>query len=93
MGAREKMARIERVLLVCHGKDCKKKGAKDVARAARRTLRELGQWKSTHLVRTQCNGFCKQAPLVSLQPQNIWLSETSEQEVSELLREHLEQED
>ena len=90
MGKKKQVEDIKAVVLVCHGSDCKKKGAKGLAKAARGCLRELGHKRSALVVRTKCNGFCKKAPLVSLQPQNAWVVEADEKGVIALLKEHLD---
>ena len=87
LGKKSKFDRIENVLLICNGKDCKKRGAKELRKAARSKLREMGKRRSTHIVRTKCNGFCKIAPVVSIQPQNVWLSETDEEEIQRVIEE------
>ncbi len=91
MGKKDKFERIEQVLMICNGKDCKKRGAKELRKAARSTLREMGKRRSTHIVRTKCNGFCKIAPVVSIQPHNVWLSETDEDELQSVLQELLKE--
>src|SRR5690554_6946709 len=48
----KKIERIEHVVLVCTGSDCKKKGAKDVAGAAKQCVADLGAKKRTHLLKT-----------------------------------------
>jgi NADH:ubiquinone oxidoreductase subunit E len=91
LGKKDRFERIEQVVLVCNGKDCKKRGAKELRRTARSTLREMGKRRSTHIVQTKCNGFCKLAPIVSIQPHNVWLSETDEEELAEVLQELLKE--
>ena len=65
---------FERVILVCTGSKCKKAGAKEIAKDLRNCAKQLGLKKSTHVVRMRCNGMCSRCPIVSLQPQNVWLT-------------------
>ena len=76
---------IEHLLIICNGSDCKKKGAKEIGKAARKTLKQLGVRKQTMVMRTKCSGLCKKAPVVALQPENLWLTKTTPKEVSEVL--------
>ena len=42
MGEKDKFERIEQVLMICNGKDCKKRGAKELRKAARKAGVPLG---------------------------------------------------
>lgn len=89
----KKIERIEHVVLVCMGSDCKKKGAREVLRGAKACVKELSEKKSTHIVKTKCNGMCKHGPIVSHQPSNTWLTETTQKKVCALLEEVLTREE
>ncbi len=82
----KKLARIQRLVLVCNGSDCKKKGAKSIAKAVKRAAKSEGEFRATHIVKTKCNGFCKQAPIVGFSPGNQWLTETDEDDAVEAFR-------
>ena len=77
---------VHTVILVCHGSDCKKAGAKKLAKAARECARTAGKRKETMVIRTRCTGQCKRAPIVSLQPQRIWLTDTTEDDLHHALK-------
>ena len=76
---------IERTVMVCHGSDCKKGGAKKLDREARNCLKSLGAQKQTLLVRTLCTGLCKQGPIVSIQPCNTWITHATGKRVTKRL--------
>ncbi|MFU8805115.1 MAG: (2Fe-2S) ferredoxin domain-containing protein [Bradymonadaceae bacterium] len=80
---------IEHVLLVCYGSDCKKNGARDVFQAAKGCVRDLGRKRSTHIVKTKCNGMCKQGPIISHQPSNTWVTEATAETARGLIRDKL----
>ncbi len=80
---------IQRIVMICHGKDCKKAGARKLRDCARERLRDHGLRKNTLIARTHCNGLCKQAPVVCLQPANVWLSQTSPRQLQRAIDDHL----
>jgi NADH:ubiquinone oxidoreductase subunit E len=85
----KKIERIEHVVLICMGSDCKKNGARAVLAAAKDCIGELGCKRTTHLVKTRCQGLCKHGPIVSVQPANHWLVEATPKKVCGLLEETL----
>lgn len=68
-------ARIQTLVLVCSGKDCKKAGAKDIARGANKALRNAGLGKSSKVLRTKCTGHCKRAPVLCVMPSGDWIAD------------------
>ena len=69
-----KLKKVSRVVLICSGSDCKAKGGgKKLEKKAAQCVKDLGLADSTHIVRTECNGFCDDAPVVALEPGNVWL--------------------
>jgi NADH:ubiquinone oxidoreductase subunit E len=62
----KKTNKISQVVMICNGSDCKKKGSKDLYKTCRQSLKDLGCAKQTLVVRTECTGLCKQAPLVCI---------------------------
>jgi NADH:ubiquinone oxidoreductase subunit E len=83
---KKKLNRIERIVLVCNGSDCKKKGAKSLRKALKKAAKDEGVFRSTHICKTKCNGFCKGAPIVGFSPANEWLMKTDEDEACEVFR-------
>ena len=69
MGKKD-VSKICNLVLICNGSDCKKGGAKDLKKCARKVVREEGARKSTMFIRTKCAGLCKQGPVVVIQPAN-----------------------
>jgi NADP-reducing hydrogenase subunit HndC len=75
------------VVRVCLGPGCLAQGAGKVARAFRAELRKKGlKGKVQPLVKeTGCHGFCKQAPLVSLSPSDLFYVQVSPDDVREIV--------
>ncbi|WP_249755634.1 (2Fe-2S) ferredoxin domain-containing protein [Microvenator marinus] len=72
------LRKIQNVVLVCQGKDCKKNGAKDVLCGVKSALKDLGAHRETMIVKTKCTGQCKKAPVMGIQPHGVWLTEGTE---------------
>ena len=73
---------IEHVVMICSGKDCTKRGAKDLGKALRNCAKEHGCRKTTLFVRTKCAGLCKQGPVVCIQPSNEWVTKATPEKAS-----------
>lgn len=88
MGKRD-VSKIRHVVMTCNGSDCRKRGAKELGKCARKTASEMGAKKSTMFVQTQCTGLCKQAPVMVIQPANEFVLEASPKLVRRALLQHL----
>ena len=88
MGQKD-ISKICNLVLICNGSDCRKGGAKDLKKCARRVVKDVGAKKSTMLVRTKCTGLCKQGPVVVIQPANEFVLEADEKALEKALRKSL----
>lgn len=73
------------VLYICTGSKCSKKGAKDCYKSVKSYVKTQKFKQDVEIVRIECTDRCKFAPVLNLQPVNIWLKEYSEKEVFRLL--------
>ena len=76
--------KVECVVIICNGKDCKKKGY-ELKRAVKKQLKENGCFKKSLVMCTKCNGMCKQGPIVGVQPANEWVTKANKKKVAKLL--------
>jgi len=67
-----KVQESQHTIVVCTGSDCRKKGARDLLRAARRALKKLESGDSSAVVSAKCCGLCKQAPVACIDGAN-WM--------------------
>jgi len=67
----KKTNKINNVVMICNGSDCKKKGGKELYKTCRQKLKQLGRSNESLVVRTECTGLCKQAPVVCIGGQKI----------------------
>lgn len=70
----------DKVIYVCTGSKCKKKGGKDNGKALRSLIKEQGLKGSVEIVKTDCTDRCDFAPVMCFQPDNYWMHHVSEQE-------------
>ncbi|QEK52081.1 (2Fe-2S) ferredoxin domain-containing protein [Pedobacter aquae] len=73
----------ENIIYVCTGSKCAKKGGKDCYKS----LKSYVKHTDTEVIRIECTDRCKFAPVLNLQPQNIWLKEYTEKQVFKTLEE------
>jgi NADH:ubiquinone oxidoreductase subunit E len=77
-----------KVVFICAGKKCSRHGS-EVYKAIKEIIKERGLKKNVDIIHTECTGNCKCAPVISLQPQNIWIGEVEGKDVKEIFREYI----
>lgn len=75
----------EKVIYMCMGSKCSKRGAKEYYKELRSYIKKSGLKDQVEIIRTECNDRCKFAPVLSAQPANIWLKEYTEGELVEMI--------
>jgi NADH:ubiquinone oxidoreductase subunit E len=60
----------KKALFICNGSKCSKD--KEIRKYFKTAFKENGLHKSIEIFKIECSGRCKQAPIVCIQPQNIW---------------------
>ena len=94
-------APIKRHVFVCNGKSCSKVGSAEVKAEFERILEKKGlrQGKESkgrnpkgEVVLTDCGsvGFCSIGVAVLVYPEGIWYGQVQEEDVPEIISEHLE---
>jgi len=82
-------------VLVCGGKDCKKRGAKDTRKALKDGLRSEGMLGEVRVDTVDCLGLCKHGPNVIVydetEPKGTWYIGLDEDDVPEVVEQHLKQ--
>jgi NADH:ubiquinone oxidoreductase subunit E len=82
----------ERVIYICQGSKCSKRGGKDIYKSIKAYLKYTGKKDQLEIIKVECSDRCKFAPVLSIQPDNIWLKECTEKEVLRLLEGNTEHE-
>ncbi len=80
---------LSKHVLVCGNGDCVDRGSMPVLASLRRRLKQLGVERSVRVTRTGCMGRCGEGPAVVVYPDGIWYRGVREDDVPELVREHL----
>jgi len=79
----------EKVIYVCTGSKCKKKGGKELGKYFRELIKAAGLKEQVEVVKTDCTDRCDFAPVVCLQPDNAWIPQTTEEKAKAAFREHI----
>lgn len=83
------LERAEIFVLICQSSDCKKKGAKALAKQAKKTLKEEGMFRQSKILKTRCTGNCKRAAICGVLPSNTWLEKATESDVDKLIKDEI----
>lgn len=76
-------------ILVCTGTGCVSSGARDVIEEFESELSSKDLAEEVKVIGTGCHGFCERGPLVIVYPEGIFYSEITEENVSEIVQEHI----
>lgn len=76
----------ENIIYVCVGSKCSKRGGKDMCKELKHLIKEAGQKDEMEVIKVECSDRCKYAPVLSVQPANVWFKEYSEKDVHRILR-------
>lgn len=79
----KKLDAPEKVIYICDGKKCGK--YKEIRKGFKNAIKENGLKHRVEVVRMDCTDNCKCAPVVCLQPQNVWIGEVEEREIPAIL--------
>src|SRR5688572_25280847 len=79
----------KQVIYVCTGSKCKKRGGKELGKAFRSLCKSFGLKEEVEIIKTDCTDRCKLAPVVCIQPQNLWLYEVNEYKVQNIFQQHI----
>lgn len=83
----EKIDAPEKVIFICDGKKCGKY-SKELRKGFKEVIKECGMKNEVEIVRMDCTDNCKCAPVISLQPQNVWIGEVDSKDVPEIFKEY-----
>ena len=73
------------VIYVCVGSKCSKRGGKEMCKELKHLLKQEELRDEVEIVKTECTDRCKFAPVLSVQPVNVWLKEYSEKDAPKII--------
>ena len=73
----------DKVLYICTGSKCGKRGGKDMYKTAKKFAKNAKD--DVEVIRIECTDRCDYAPVCTISPGNIWLKEYAEKEVLKLI--------
>lgn len=79
----------DKVIYVCTGSKCKKKGGKELGKYFRSLIKDLGLQGQVEVVKTDCTDRCDFAPVTCIQPANAWMPYTDERKAKEAFEQHI----
>ena len=77
----------EKVIFICDGKKCARLN-KGLRKCFKEMLKEAGKRHDTEFIYTECTDNCKNAPVVNLQPQNVWIGQVEEKDVKGIVKDY-----
>lgn len=79
----------DNVIYVCTGSKCKKKGGKEIGKSIREQIKEKGLKGKVEVIKTDCTDRCDYAPVICMQPANVWLSQATEMAAKEAFNKYI----
>ena len=79
----------KRNALVCLGTGCQSGGAEEILSSLREEIERLNLGETVQVKQTGCHGFCQRGPLVVIEPEGIFYSKVTPDDVSEIAQSFL----
>jgi NADP-reducing hydrogenase subunit HndC len=76
-------------LMLCAGTGCVSNGSYRIKEVLERELSMRNLQEEVAVVMTGCNGFCAQGPVMTVQPEGIFYQLLTEEDIPQLVEEHL----
>jgi (2Fe-2S) ferredoxin len=76
----------EKAIFVCVGSKCGKRGGKDMCKELKDQLKQYGLKDKVEIIKMECTDRCKFAPVLSVQPANVWFKEYEERDAIRILQ-------
>src|SRR5512136_885632 len=76
-------------VLVCAGTGCVSGNSFGVAQTLENEIRKLGLDQEVQVIRTGCQGFCAEGPIVIVQPDGVFYRGVAAKDAAFLVEEHL----
>ncbi|MCD6280730.1 MAG: NAD(P)H-dependent oxidoreductase subunit E, partial [Deltaproteobacteria bacterium] len=76
-------------ILICGGTACKASGSAQVRQAFNHEIARRGLTNEVQVVETDCNGFCAEAPVVTIYPEGTLYQHVTPDDVPEIIEEHI----
>ncbi len=83
----KKIEAPDKVIFICDGKKCGHY-SKEIRKEFRIVLKDNGLRKEVEVVKMQCSDNCKHAPVISIQPKNVWIGEVEEKNVTGIVKDY-----
>lgn len=72
------------VIYTCTGSSCKKKGGKEISKFLKSKIKQENLKNEIEVIKTDCTDRCKLAPVISFQPENIWLTQAGVNQIEKV---------
>ena len=76
-------------VLICGGTGCTSSGSVNIKKAFKENIKAFGLEEEVEIVQTGCFGLCALGPVVIVYPDGTFYSRVSEEDVKEIVEEHL----
>ncbi len=75
-----KINQPDHIIYICAGSKCDKKGGKECFKKGKKLIKSL-KASNVEIIRTECTGRCKLAPVACVQPENRWMLTYKQDEI------------
>ncbi|WP_066503834.1 NADH-quinone oxidoreductase subunit NuoF [Abyssisolibacter fermentans] len=83
------MAYYRNNILVCSGTGCLANGSDNLIEKFTNSLKTYGLSNEVKIIKTGCFGFCKQGPIVKIEPDDVFYVHVTNNDVDEIVQEHI----
>ncbi len=76
----------DKVIYICTGSKCGKRGGKSVCKDLKDLIKKNDLGDEIEIIKMECTDRCKFAPVLSIQPANVWVKEYNEKDAFKFLK-------
>lgn len=83
------LTKVEKIIFMCSGTACAKKGSGESILALRGCIKEQGLKEQVHTIKVVCTDQCENGPIMLVHPDGIWYKEVDKSRAEDIVSSHI----
>ncbi|MCR4943699.1 MAG: NADH-quinone oxidoreductase subunit NuoF [Clostridium sp.] len=76
-------------ILICGGTGCKASGSDEISKELKREIKINNLQDKVKVIMTGCFGFCAKGPIINIEPDNVFYTKVSKDDIHEIINSHI----
>ena len=83
------LAKVEKIVFMCSGSACTKRGGAESILALRSCIKALGLKEQVHTIKAVCTDQCESGPIMFVFPDGVWYKDVDVSRAAHLVSNHI----